>query len=435
MILDCFFKAKFRTKEILLNLRQAEWRGIRIGDCVCNSYLRNYRDILQLDWRMVKLVYQTISKLTIWDNILLRIPAENKLKLFFIPEIVYFDEALRRFLLKKNFYELRQNQTDGRLFVEKNRLIGPQIGLSYYLSKKVNKKKIKLAKKILTQYVLRKKSYTPKSQFGSDININSHLSNSCRMEKAAVLFLHMVSDAQYYFGPSCFVDLHDWLMTSLRICQKEGLKLILKPHPACFNKDLLLPVDQMYLKRLENLFGIKLQQINPGSLSPSKLKNVHFAHPQLSPVALIKKIPHILFLTHHGTIASEAAFFGKTTIASSAGPYPKNAKFVHLFNTVHEYENLIRLWKEGRLQHPVSAKNSLWRWVASRRLQIEEKGHYFWFLLKKYRKKWNIENPWTFHLELEKRARDPKVYNQLVREISSLIKMPNLKGIRSEIGN
>jgi hypothetical protein len=351
----------------------------------------------------------------------------NGRKYFFIPEIVYHDESLRRYLLKKGFLELRQKPENGKLTVLWNRPKGPELALANYFSRKVSKKSLKRAKQELAMFIRRKKSYGAKSKGCSDINVNALFINNEKIQKAAVVFMHMISDAQYYYGPSCFIDLHEWLMVTIDLCARENLPVLIKMHPALFNPDLILPVDQKYLKRIQSIFGIMAEKIHKSKISRTKRPGIYFIHHSISPAQLVKNIPDILFLTHHGTVASEAGFFGKTTIASSAGPYPKDAKFVHSYRSISEYKRLVRSWNRGRLKPPADSQTSLWNWVASRRLQVEEKGHYFWYLLRKYKKAWKIKNPWVFHLELERRGQSPRVYSQLVNTVASLVKPSDLE--------
>jgi hypothetical protein len=425
--LKALIKARGDRRKALLFLREIHVCGVKIGDCAFNTYLRNQGDILKINFNLGKNFYNSFVNIYLWQLLFQDKSLNNGRKYFFIPEIVYHDESLRRYLLKKGFLELRQKPENGKLTVLWNRPKGPELALANYFSRKVSKKSLKRAKQELAMFIRRKKSYGAKSKGGSDINVNALFINNEKIQKAAVVFMHMISDAQYYYGPSCFIDLHEWLMVTIDLCARENLPVLIKLHPALFNPDLILPVDQKYLKRIQSIFGIMAEKIHKSKISRTKRPGIYFIHHSISPAQLVKNIPDILFLTHHGTVASEAGFFGKTTIASSAGPYPKDAKFVHSYRSISEYKRLVRSWNRGRLKPPADSQTSLWNWVASRRLQVEEKGHYFWYLLRKYKKAWKIKNPWVFHLELERRGQSPRVYSQLVNTVASLVKPSDLE--------
>lgn len=404
-------------------LLKVEYKEVPVGDCIFNSYLRFCHDTVRVDYAYLKTFYQVYKNLTLWDKVLEKNSHAALKKIFLIPEPVYHDESLRRLLLRRGFTEIRQNPATGQLTMLKKQPWGPRIMFDSFLSRNIQRKHLPKVKKELAALVSREETYEGMNRAGGDINPNVKLRSGPDFSAAAAIFLHAISDAQYIYGISCFLDLHDWLMSTIKISRTQKIPLIIKCHPSLFNPDLNYPVDKMYLRRLQKTFGIHPEKISADEISATRVPGVYFIHHTCPPKSLTCKIPRVLFLTHHGSIATEAAFLGQSVISSRAGPYPADVRFVHQYSTMEEYEHLVQQWKIGRLQTSKSARYDLVRWAAKRRFYKDYKDHYYFYLARKYAHPIPKQTLEASLRQLEKKCKSKKfkkiVVNDLALRISS----------------
>jgi hypothetical protein len=408
-----------RRRKFYEGLLKAEYQGVPVGDCIFNSYLRFFHDTVRVDYAYLRTFFQVFKNLALWDKVLSEFSHPTLKKIFLIPEPVYHDESLRRFLLRRGFTEIRQDPATGRLTMLKNLPWGPRIMFDSFLSRQIKKSRLPKVEKELAALVSREKIYEGMNVNGGDINLNVKLQHGPNLSAAAVIFLHAISDAQYIYGISCFLDLHDWLMTTIQISRKQAIPLIVKCHPSFFNPNLIFPVDQMYLARLRKLFGIKPEKIPINEISATKVPGVYFVHHTCPPQSLTSKIPRVLFLTHHGSIATEAAFLGQNVICSKAGPYPAKVRFVRQYSTISEYEYLVQQWKNEKLQVPKAARRDLVWWAAKRRFNKDYKNHYYYFLLKKFAKKYQTSDPDKVFSQIEQGCVNQGVKKMVLNELVS----------------
>jgi len=180
-----------------------------------------------------------------------------------------------------------------------------------------------------------------------DVNVKLDISdlNGWDDQKVAVIYMHAVSDAQYFYGVDCFTDLHGWLIESLRLLEQLGINVCIKMHPSYFSAMHNYPVDKEYLKILEKIFGISINKITSSKPMIANRPKVCFLHHSVSLLELCRVFPGFLCLTHHGTVATEAAYLGHAVICSSASPYIKNRdNFVWIYDSLDEYNGFIRKW-------------------------------------------------------------------------------------------
>jgi len=390
---------------------------VKIGDCVFNTYLRFEGDVLRFNWRLVKVLAKTFYELAYLQQALEeRIRSYPQARRYFLlTETTYIDEAFRRLLLGKGFLEIIQSPRNGRLAALPERLWGYQLVKNLYYPPKsgmINpRKRVSEIHRFATgagnyDYMLQKKITT-------NIKLQHPFLGG---EKIAVLFLHLVSDAQYLFGPSCFLDLHDWLCRSVEICRNQGIMLLVKCHPNAARAGSLYSLEGSYLNRISRKFGMPAQ-IPPDGVIPSKVAGVYFIHPSLSTQTLVRNFPGILFLTHHGTIATEAAYFNHVCLCSSASPYPKNAKFLFQFRNISEYRSLVRRWKNNQLRLPRDAQRELLAWLAQRRNYTEFKNNYFHLLLESISRKWSPYRAAADSDAIQIQCRNKKTQKRLVQKL------------------
>lgn len=398
-------------------LLRAEYKGVPVGDCIYNSYLRFCHDTVRVDYAYLKTFFQVFKNLTLWDKVLKNFSHAALQKIFLIPEPVYHDESLRRLLLRRGFTEIRQNPATGRLIMLKKQPWGPRIMFDSFLSRNIQRKRLPKVEKELAALVNREETYEGMNRKGGDINPNVKLRSGPEFSAAAAIFLHAISDAQYIYGVSCFLDLHDWLMSTIQICRTQKIPLIIKCHPSLFNPDLNYPVDQIYLRRLKNIFGVNPGKMATDEISATKVPEVYFVHHTCPPQSLTSRIPRVLFLTHHGSIATEAAFLGQSVICSRTGPYPANVRFVHQYSTMEEYEHLVQKWKNGNLELSKAARRDLVRWAAKRRFNKDYKNHYYYYLLKRYAKKYQTDNPDMVFRQIEQKCKTQDAKKRILDEL------------------
>jgi hypothetical protein len=383
-IAECLYlsiRRNLTLKRAMLNLT---YRKIPIGDCIASSYMRSFRDTISLDFKYFRLIFQVIKDLIIWEKVLSRLICSGKRKFFLIPERVYHDEALRRLLLSRGFYELRQSHLDGKLRKIRHRQKGTQLYLDVFYSKKTDQSSMKRIKQEIHDYAEGNKNYDYMERLHQKKKKKVSFLHEKDINTAAIIYLHAISDAQYIFGVGCFADLHEWLQATVAICQKVKLPLIIKCNPVYFMKEGRSPIDAMYVKRLERLFHLSLAELPTGRLHATSHRDVYFVSHQHPTKDLVRHISKPLFLTHHGTVASEAAYFRKTCIVSDASPFTYKDRFVHIYQTKSQYEELVWQWHQGYLIEKKGAYSSLLRWCARRNFSADLKNQYYQALLKQY---------------------------------------------------
>jgi len=384
--------------------KKAKVFEIQIGDCVCNSYLRHFHYQLRMDFKFLKTLFSHISQVALWNHYLSLVPNASP-KYFVLFEFTYLDETLRRFFLKKNLLELRQNINTGKLEILRGMPDGKELCMQTFYS---GKKSRKTAQRELLHLSQRKKRFLEMDKT-ADVNLQASPPLG-GMPKAAFLFMHAVSDAQFLFGSSCFVDLNEWFWFSVKAVQNLKLPLVIKAHPMYFDKWYNYSVDKSYLRHLETSFQINFSKIKPHDLMKTSHANVYFIHPSISALTISKLVSNPLFLSHHGTVATEAALMGKPCLCTSASPFPKNARFVIQYSSQGEYLHYLKRWSVGRLAMRKKFRNDLMQWVAKRKLYLENKNHYFVYLYKKLGRKWRVNGPPEFLEKLEKYVARPAGY-------------------------
>jgi len=325
--------------------------GLRVSDCILGILLRTegskgylVRDQLFwgiligfLYWFCVDYVFLRILSLFYCGH-----------KYFTLLDTIYFEEALRRLFLKFKYTEIRYDNFMGKI-VAMPPLTGSEINKKITIRNQYvpSENDLIKAKEKIEALVYRKDTYDYMRGGDVDMTIKLDLEAIEKLfrKKTAVIFLHQVSDGQYCFGVDCFTDLHDWLVSTLSLLCKYDINVIIKMHPAYFNSNIDYAVDKEYIRVVEDLLGVSFEQNNQAYLMPTKISNTHIIHHSFSTVALCELFPDLLCITHHGTVAIEAAYLGANVLVSSASPYISGIDtFVGIYSTIDEYANYIFEW-------------------------------------------------------------------------------------------
>ena len=345
-------KTSFDEKLFFDEFLKLEVLGIHIGDCLCSSFLRSAdsRGLIERSVAFYKHVLVFVIKF-IFLYFSLRVERFKSYKnsYFFCTETTYMTEAIRRLLLKYRYQEIRYDPFEAKIVLLPY-LKGYELRLRKDLLpniyESVTNAQMLKAKDKLESIVYRNETYRYMKKSDVDLAIKLELKNEVleQEEKIAVIFLHAVSDVQYIFGVDCFLDLHNWLMESIKLLKLHNVKTIIKMHPSYFSIEHSYPADERYLEKLGNIFDVDLFDLKKSELICSNDSYVFFLGYGVSVPEISSKINNFLCITHHGSVACEAAFLGHTVISSRASPYTNLDKFIYLYSTLEEYSNYIYEW-------------------------------------------------------------------------------------------
>jgi hypothetical protein len=131
-----------------------------------------------------------------------------------------------------------------------------------------------------------------------------------------VLFLHDFYDSPHIYSSMLFTDFYEWILHTLKLIEKNNLKVLIKPHP---NQVADSSEDIETLKR--NFPALK------------------WINPSVSNTALLKS--GMKFgISLYGTVLHELAYHGITAICAGDNPHT-SFSFIHYPKTVDEYDWLI----------------------------------------------------------------------------------------------
>lgn len=375
LIIKCFFVTIASGNSFLHVLLRTRLDAILIGDCICGTALRfdNPTGKLDINIELLKKIrqslyqYYSVSFFLRFSGFL----KNGSAKYFYIPELTYWDEIKRRLLLSKGYVELRLDYGTGKFSPLTKPLYGFEIAIEEFNTSAICEYNRKKSEEYLNDFIFRRKIYSALADCDvkKDIKLTGTLVEFLRQKpqvKVAVIFLHQISDAAYIFGIDCFIDLNDWLFKSINYLKLCGIEIIIKIHPAYFSKKLTYPIDLIYSKHLEEVFKINFSLMEIDQLHISSFPGVMFAHHQVPAHELSRCFPGYLCITHHGTVATEAAYLGHTTLVSKASLYKDHHKFVCIYSSLDQYLEFIKSWAEGGLIRDDSANDSLFRYIHDR---------------------------------------------------------------------
>ena len=193
--------------------------------------------------------------------------------------------------------------------------------------------------------------------------------------QSVIIYMHCVSDAQYFYGVDGFEDLHQWLLQSVELCRFFGYQVYIKPHPSFFRTDSTYNADIKYLKHLNSIWGVDISNIKQVFVS-TKIKGLHILNPDVSILEIKNNFNKPLIITHHGSIALEAMYLKLNVLVSTASPYNESPFIVyHDVNTLKKQLNQLKNSSSKSVN-----RNNLLSFVNDRLVHKKYAGMRYWFL-------------------------------------------------------
>jgi hypothetical protein len=116
---------------------------------------------------------------------------------------------------------------------------------------------------------------------------------------------------------------------------------------------------------MSNIYGLDIKNVSKNVLTKTKIDGIYLVNHQVSTLELHNKFNNFLCITHHGTVAIEAAFLGHKVIASAASPYFRDCSFVTTYNTIEEYESYINEFNPEIISLSDKQNEDLYKYVYS----------------------------------------------------------------------
>ena len=344
-------RSEYSVKASILSFRAY---GVVLGDAICSTYLRR-NDItgsLAVNLKLFVCGLRVIVKSSFIDAFIGIIDRSGHqgARIFFALETTYISDAIRKIAMLHGFRELRYDEYRGKFSLQPvtqgSDIRKPAATIINYYER-VTAEQCKLGAERLRQFVDREKKYW---YMTSDIDIDGSIQfdfdNKAFDKPVAIVYMHAVSDAQYVYGVDCFVDLDDWLQYTLQTLNRLGYITCVKLHPSFFRENNPYVSDLTYLKRLSVLWGVDLFTVPPDTVKMLDPDLFVIGH-KVSLKALKAWKPEAVVITHHGTVASEAAFLQMPSIVSEASPYLRGYDtFVDLYSTKTEYTQHLINWRD-----------------------------------------------------------------------------------------
>ena len=189
---------------------------------------------------------------------------------------------------------------------------------------KFSNNEISLAKK---QFSIRFKGLDDNGQVNF-FDVNPYGDKKVRLNKSidGVLFLHDFYDSQKIMGESIFNDFLEWFEFTVHLIKKHDLNIGIKPHPHDLTIESKRFVDKLK-KKYTNLNWIDKKMSNTTIFD----SNIKFG------------------ITHHGTVASELAYFGIIPITCAENP-TSSFNFTKQARSKEEYANIICKIKNSKFK-------------------------------------------------------------------------------------
>lgn len=342
----------FKKFNCILNL---DFLGVTVGDCYLSSWLGSTASKGRVDPGLSSIPFfiKRCLSLSLYNLALdiVFVDADSCGQVFFYcPEIAYNYEARRRLALRKNFQEIRYCPYENS-FIKLNSWLGREIALlkplDHTLANFITKNHCSDGIKLLSDLVMRRQKYC--AAIDSDIKVDySPSKDEIKIlefkGKSAVVFLHCVSDAQYIYGPDCFLDLNDWLVTTIKLCQKHAIRVILKLHPGMYSSENNLEVDRVYFNLLVDNLGVSRQWLlNPSGIESTNQPSIFLAAYNLPSHILFAYSGNVVGISHHGSVGFELLHQGFPCILSNSSLYfrIKNHPLILTYSTRSQYEYLL----------------------------------------------------------------------------------------------
>lgn len=360
--------------------------GIDIVDCVYSSYLRsnNSSGYLQVDPLFIRLwiVFMfNFFSFYFFEKLISRYFKRKGHKIFFIQdETTYVFEAYRRVLHGDNINELKLFNNFSLIKIDKlkgyeiNKLC-PSLPTDITDNVRISDLELSQGREKIHSLVYRQESYSYLSEVDIDTSIKIDLYDFAKLQphrKVSIIFMHLVSDAQFYMGYNCFSDLHDWLMTSVDLLKRNNYDIIIKLHPNFYQTAYDYPADRRYLDFLGEEFKVDFWKLPKNKVVYSDTYGVYFISHEYSLPELSSSFPDFLCITHHGSVACEAAYLGHRVICNRASPYDDEDSFVELYESIESYEDLLKkasISEDGR-DKETTLYRYIYKWIVLPKLYV-----------------------------------------------------------------
>jgi hypothetical protein len=175
---------------------------------------------------------------------------------------------------------------------------------------------------------------------------------------SCIVYLHQISDAQYYYGLDGYQDLVEWADETIDLlCRNKSVSnVIIKFHPANVG----------YYKADDLFEGLTRRKFFNN-------KKVTFMDPASS-VQSLRGLTKLIGITHHGSVAEELVYYRIPVVASCFSPWGNNYKFVtFLWSNRSEYTAFLESLSEDNLpQVEEHQLESLYSYVQKYRLDCVE---------------------------------------------------------------
>jgi len=349
------------------SIRCQRVRGLSIGPAVLSDYLRRdylrgYSGYLKLDREFVKIMYVCHRYLHYWLDVC---PQQNFSRvLFSCPETTYRDEIARQALLSRGAKEIfMQRWSESKFAVWSTHREGWELNVAYPDALHVKPDDVAKAREQMAMRLSGNLNYVYMSTDVSNKPVMDQNSRNQTGRPQAVIYLHLVSDAQHANGPDCFNDLHHWLRASIKMLSQLGFRIFLKLHP--LNVSPRLPGDTHYKAYLENWLGVGWDRLTFGQVLPSRHAEVYLVDYRVPIKAMCELLGSFLCVTHHGVIATEATAAGVPAVISSAGPYRYFPRFAYIYDSISQYEELLKRYAQGQMKVTPEMESNLYYYLAS----------------------------------------------------------------------
>ncbi|MFV9968653.1 MAG: hypothetical protein AB8V05_07415 [Francisella endosymbiont of Hyalomma scupense] len=373
---------KGRRSKLLYKMRNLKYKKIDVGVFIFSSYLRssNSDGFIKMSPGFMKFYFvafiSLLYKFRALDKIIKK--AEYDEIYFYNSEIVYHYGAVRDFLVNRGIKELKFDKCNQKYILSLSKSYSSFAEKVKILC--LSDKQVMEGLNHLKSLVYREKTYFYMKDVDISISTEFDYSRISLSKNVAVICMHAVSDDQYVHGPDGFLDLHDWLMSSIQVLRKNGYMVLIKPHPAYFPRNVkqFYIADHRYLVHLMAIFNTYISFDSKNIFSTS-VEDVFFLPANLSLIEMKENLGDFLVLTHHGSIAVEAAYLGLEALVSTSSPYSKYDSFVSFYSDRHTLEQQLIKQNSESIRDSLSIMRSLGTYMFSKDLLGEGRSSSYYF--------------------------------------------------------
>ena len=371
----------FNKKRGILDIKL---RNQKVGDALVSTFLRSRKSIgiyvvnIMLYYSLLKQVIYLHCACELSEYLRLNCLKINKNLAFLVTETTYLQEACRRLFISQGIDEVRWNPLLKKFSIFHG-FNGIQISKFDHISKSLSSYLLDNTYSdkghiLLDKLVRREWTYAYMTK--SDINPDEKIVFSFEHTGAyAVIFMHAVSDAQYLFGDNDFLDLHDWLIKTIKLCIEYNITCVLKLHPSYFSEDHNYESDKRYLQIIQKLLSFDISDFSSNK-SVQILKTSHkytYCSSQISSNQLADSLGTFIGITHHGSIAFELAYQGLPCICSSLSYYSILKSLppqIKTYSNLEEYRSIIQKLLDAPDHNNLNFYHSSWRGLFSLLLSL-----------------------------------------------------------------